>query len=329
MQSAGPRRGSGYLPAGVVELNVGGSIFQSSRETLLQSPFFEAALTDGSEQLFLDRSPGSFALVLDYLRSRRFPTVSATQLVAFLEEAAYFQLPFRPSCVVHVRFTLHLPLLNKDPRGLFLKFAQDRQCGGEVRWTNKELLEGTITVPVSSATNARDILEFLDTKNAAVTAIAFGNENSLEFSLPATSKKLKTSRSPDRGPQAGSSDVSSLPSISGNLPYATLTHEQVIAWLAVTELSNYVEAFEQNSIDGAHLAELLDSNNPLFDAVWETGADTQTFARLLRFLSREVQEGMFSDDVDIVIRGALLSFGPGSQQEKEEKEEKEGKEGEQ
>jgi hypothetical protein len=100
--------------SGIVELNVGGKIFATSRETLMNqgSAYFErllesgescgavvrGALRDKDGRLFIDRSPELFGPILEYLRSSQIPPHYKDLLshnkekMALMEEAKYYQL---------------------------------------------------------------------------------------------------------------------------------------------------------------------------------------------------------------------------------------------
>ena len=73
--------------ASVVRLNVGGKVFDSTRETLVGCEFLRPILdgkigsaVDVNGRMFIDRSPDLFALVLQFLRScqGRFLIVSTS-----------------------------------------------------------------------------------------------------------------------------------------------------------------------------------------------------------------------------------------------------------
>jgi len=59
-----------------VHLNVGGRHFETTKETLIQSPYFEALLNrwapDSSKEIFLDRSGKAFEHVLSFLRNPKY-----------------------------------------------------------------------------------------------------------------------------------------------------------------------------------------------------------------------------------------------------------------
>ncbi|CAB9509719.1 SH3KBP1-binding protein 1 [Seminavis robusta] len=90
-----------------VQLNVGGRVFATTRETLLQSgsPFFERLLEedtavivrgsqrDAHNRIFIDRSPTLFGFVLDYLRTHNVLAPSTKrEKLALIQEASYYQL---------------------------------------------------------------------------------------------------------------------------------------------------------------------------------------------------------------------------------------------
>lgn len=77
----------------VVNINVGGTIFQTTELTLSKSKFFQTFLENGKDIPFVDRDPEYFKLILNYLRGGPLicsPQLSFTQLEL---EAAYFALP--------------------------------------------------------------------------------------------------------------------------------------------------------------------------------------------------------------------------------------------
>jgi hypothetical protein len=93
----------------MLELNVGGQVFATSRETLLQhgSPYFERILEagdtgsvvvkgtqlDSNGRLFIDRSPDLFRRILEYMRgSLHFEDLTETEKRVLRDEASYYQL---------------------------------------------------------------------------------------------------------------------------------------------------------------------------------------------------------------------------------------------
>ena len=74
------------MPQAVVRLNVGGTLFATTRSTLNRVPFFDR-LTDGSFDdldedgvAFIDRDPRYFAAILSFLRCGRFELPSGASL---------------------------------------------------------------------------------------------------------------------------------------------------------------------------------------------------------------------------------------------------------
>ena len=98
----------------IVELNIGGKVFATSRETLLNhgSSYFErllesgelggavvrGALRDNDGRLFIDRNPDMFGPILEYMRSFKIPIQykdlpsDNREKKALIEEARYYQL---------------------------------------------------------------------------------------------------------------------------------------------------------------------------------------------------------------------------------------------
>ncbi len=84
----------------IVRLNVGGTTFVTSRETLLASPFFQGLLRfppdlEDEGAYFVDRSPAIFAIVLELLRTSVLFWTSETELRAILIEADFFLIKER------------------------------------------------------------------------------------------------------------------------------------------------------------------------------------------------------------------------------------------
>lgn len=88
----------------IVNINVGGTRFMTSRQTLMREPssllgrMFDidsslkpaAMLDDGA--YFLDRDPKKFEIILNYLREDELAMMSKTNLINLKIEARYFQL---------------------------------------------------------------------------------------------------------------------------------------------------------------------------------------------------------------------------------------------
>jgi len=84
----------------IVKLNVGGTIFQSSYDTLKGSPYFQAAFNSGfkdmpqSEAYFIDRDPRFFHYILNFLRNQTIETscLSPHDRFMLIAEGKYFIL---------------------------------------------------------------------------------------------------------------------------------------------------------------------------------------------------------------------------------------------
>lgn len=81
----------------VVELNVGGTKFVTTKETLSSDGgnWFTNALSassDPAKPLFIDRDATRFAVVLNFLRTKRV-ALNGLSLVDVQEEALFFQMP--------------------------------------------------------------------------------------------------------------------------------------------------------------------------------------------------------------------------------------------
>eukprot|EP00931_Biecheleriopsis_adriatica_P078436 TRINITY_DN51897_c0_g1_i1.p1 TRINITY_DN51897_c0_g1~~TRINITY_DN51897_c0_g1_i1.p1 ORF type:complete len:261 (-),score=57.84 TRINITY_DN51897_c0_g1_i1:84-866(-) len=98
-----PDEASGKWSNKVVDLDVGGVRFRTSWSTLRKSPFFEALLRHGEEGtmdstttpeglLFVDRDPGRFKMVLEFLRSGLALVPSMLELSFLQEEFRFFGL---------------------------------------------------------------------------------------------------------------------------------------------------------------------------------------------------------------------------------------------
>ncbi len=88
------------IMADLVELNVGGKLFTTTRSTLErhEGSFFEAMLSDRWEttmdsegRYFIDRNGETFTHVLDYLRTDEIPAGISRKM--FYKELQYFNLP--------------------------------------------------------------------------------------------------------------------------------------------------------------------------------------------------------------------------------------------
>ena len=79
-----------------VTLNIGGVVFNTSKHTLLSqnSAFFEQLLSNEEDIYFVDRDPGSFSILLNYMRQHalNFSTDDISHVDFLLCEAQFFQL---------------------------------------------------------------------------------------------------------------------------------------------------------------------------------------------------------------------------------------------
>eukprot|EP01065_Artemidia_motanka_P000554 TRINITY_DN10255_c0_g1_i1.p1 TRINITY_DN10255_c0_g1~~TRINITY_DN10255_c0_g1_i1.p1 ORF type:complete len:380 (+),score=107.77 TRINITY_DN10255_c0_g1_i1:61-1140(+) len=94
-------RASREVAGARVVLNVGGQRFETTEQTLSAAPSFLSALLsfggsadDTGEELFVDRNPKHFPVVLDYLRTGLFieEGLSRRELAEIRQEADYYQL---------------------------------------------------------------------------------------------------------------------------------------------------------------------------------------------------------------------------------------------
>ena len=90
------------MKAVIIRVNVGGTVFATSRETLNQCGYFEPFLegrfphaTDDNGALFLDRSPDLFKILLQFMRANTIPLPGELRSLKqdLLAECMFFQLP--------------------------------------------------------------------------------------------------------------------------------------------------------------------------------------------------------------------------------------------
>jgi len=82
----------------IVSLNVGGTIYSTTKSTLLKYPgtlfstLFESVNSSKDEagNYFLDRDGFSFSCILNYLRTGQFPELSRNELIDLREEAEFY-----------------------------------------------------------------------------------------------------------------------------------------------------------------------------------------------------------------------------------------------
>jgi len=82
-----------------IKLNIGGTIFSTTRATLENSTYFRQLIyprsnthfnTDGS--IFIDRDGTHFRHIINYLRDNTVPSLNASELEQLLTEANFYQL---------------------------------------------------------------------------------------------------------------------------------------------------------------------------------------------------------------------------------------------
>ena len=87
-----------HKPAEIINLNVGGQKFSTSRETLLWSPdsFFSSLLSgrvpslkDDTGAVFIDRDPKLFAVILNFLRTKEI-SATGVDVSALRHEAEFY-----------------------------------------------------------------------------------------------------------------------------------------------------------------------------------------------------------------------------------------------
>lgn len=81
--------------AGLVKLNVGGTIFTTFKTTLIRSKYFDAYFGrwDNKEEIFIDESPKLFEHVLCYLRNSDYPIASEYYYLLEYYGIKYEELP--------------------------------------------------------------------------------------------------------------------------------------------------------------------------------------------------------------------------------------------
>jgi len=76
----------------VVQLNVGGVCFTTSRSTLHMAPYFRALTCDEAAAIFIDRDPTHFRHVLNHLRGSTMTPSDSTSLMELRVEADFYGL---------------------------------------------------------------------------------------------------------------------------------------------------------------------------------------------------------------------------------------------
>lgn len=83
----------------IINLNVGGTRFSTTKQTLLLVPdtFFSALISgripsmkDDSAAVFIDRDPSLFKIILNYLRTKQLPAIENSQLDSLKHEAEFY-----------------------------------------------------------------------------------------------------------------------------------------------------------------------------------------------------------------------------------------------
>jgi len=135
----------------VIDLNVGGTKFTTLRSTLVKYPgsMLEAMFSgrhritkDKKDRFFIDRSPEVFKLVMEFLRTDKFPPLqSSFEQLAFFRELDYFGLP------KHIQLSFsHI----MDINGVFYHLGTK---GGIEAWQNPAVT-GLIKVTASTKAGA-------------------------------------------------------------------------------------------------------------------------------------------------------------------------------
>ena len=70
-------------------LNVGGSLFETTKTTTNQIPLLHGIEV---QTVFIDRDPYPFSLILSYLRTGRIPDLDRTTLFALIQECGFYRL---------------------------------------------------------------------------------------------------------------------------------------------------------------------------------------------------------------------------------------------
>ncbi|KAI8080483.1 BTB/POZ protein [Thamnidium elegans] len=75
----------------IVQINVGGTMYTTTVQTL-QKSFYLAKLLKSSRELYVDRDGPLFRFVLYYLRTNMMYDIGKTNLEFLLEEAKYYDI---------------------------------------------------------------------------------------------------------------------------------------------------------------------------------------------------------------------------------------------
>lgn len=185
-------------PQEVVELNVGGTIFQTFRSTLVKFPdSMIAAMFSGRHPLardkegrpFLDRNPELFVYVLEYLRTNIYPEALLTeaQLPFFEHEISYFNLvkPLPDPSLTKLQCTRTLKV-DQAERMLILCFDTD---GDSLVTGNRDgtlqiwgLQQGVKMAQISAhQSSVTDVRMFVGTKSGKLFVVSSSTDMSLRM----------------------------------------------------------------------------------------------------------------------------------------------------
>lgn len=90
---------NGNDSSGIVTLNVGGKVFQTTRQTLLTvtNTFFTSMFSgriptnkDKKGAIFIDRDPELFSAILHYFRTNQLPNIREENISTLKHEAVYY-----------------------------------------------------------------------------------------------------------------------------------------------------------------------------------------------------------------------------------------------
>jgi hypothetical protein len=290
----------------VLSLNVGGTIYATTADTVSGSPYLRALISsswkttrDQQGHIFIDRDGHMFASILYFLRNQELPDV--TDWEGFLTEAAYFGIDFSPQVVLELPFKTDEVFTRRDPRGELKEFTESLGVGGSIQWKPDFVLEGSIIIPFGHSEVVKTLHKvkvFLRRWQSTFGKVDVSEVATLEFVLPATRRRLKNSHSPVRSGEAELSD-SDISSLDGD-NYSVLddvTPSQVADWLRLTQLHAYADKFLELDIPGRDLHGLAEDGGRYNDIpnVFNSDADTLTFVRLLPLFRREVGAGFIID----------------------------------
>lgn len=92
MQPTAEIKSTSTMATNLITLNVGGTLFHTTRVTLERSSYFKALLQDDTSTgtIFIDRDPSLFAFVLNHLRGGASTIPMGRKYIAFRQECDYF-----------------------------------------------------------------------------------------------------------------------------------------------------------------------------------------------------------------------------------------------